>query len=78
MEALTESQRGVFEFVRSTLAEGAPAPTVREIAAHFSWSSKRAAACHLEAIIAKGWLTSDPGKARSLRLAGPGRRGAPA
>jgi repressor LexA len=69
VDALTEIQRRVFEFVRDTLASGGPAPTPREIAATFGWSSKRAAECHIEALMRKGWLTSEAGKARSLRLA---------
>jgi len=69
MSELTEIQRRVFEFVRDKLAGGDPTPTPREIAARFGWSSKRAAECHIEALIRKGWLTSEPGKARSLRLA---------
>jgi len=69
MNELTQIQRRVFEFVRDKLASGDPSPTPREIAAKFGWSSKRAAECHIEALIRKGWLTSEPGKARSLRLA---------
>jgi repressor LexA len=69
MDALTEIQRQVFEFVRDRLASGESAPTLREIAAKFHWRSKRAAECHIEAIIDKGWLTCERGKARSLRLA---------
>ena len=69
MNELTQIQRRVFEFVRDKLASGDPAPTPREIAPKFGWSSKRAAECHIEALIRKGWLTSEPGKARSLRLA---------
>ena len=69
MDELTQIQRRVFEFVRDKLASGEPAPTPREIAAKFGWRSKRAAECHIEALIRKGWLTSEPGKARSLRLA---------
>lgn len=68
MSELTIIQRRVFDFVREQLVAGKPAPTTREIAARFGWSSKRAAACHLEAIIRKGWLESEAGKARSLRL----------
>jgi repressor LexA len=73
MIKLTETQRRVFDFVRDALLEGGPAPTMREISERFRWSSKRAAACHLEAIIRKGWLTSEPGKARSLRLSDSAR-----
>ena len=69
MEDLTDTQRRVFDFIADTLANGSSAPTPREVAAKFGWSSKRAAECHIEALIRKGWLTSEPGKARSLRLA---------
>ena len=68
MEMLTDIQRRVFEFISDTLFGGGSAPTPREIAAKFGWRSKRAAECHIEALIRKGWLTSEPGKARSLRL----------
>jgi len=68
MEMLTDLQRRVFEFISDTFSGGGSAPTPREIAAKFGWSSKRAAECHIEALIRKGWLTSEPGKARSLRL----------
>jgi len=75
MNELTGIQRRVFDFVRDKLVAGRPAPTTREVAAQFGWSSKRAAECHIEAIIRKGWLASEPGKARSLRLKnGPVRR----
>jgi len=74
MDELTDMQRRVFEFVRDKLVGGRPAPTPREVAAAFGWSSKRAAECHLEALIRKGWLASEPGKARSLHL----RNAAPA
>src|ERR1041385_5663191 len=68
MDELTDIQRRVFGFIRDRLAGGLPAPTRREIAAKFGWRSKRAAECHIEALIRKGWLTSEPGKARSFRL----------
>src|SRR4029077_13519404 len=68
MNELTDIQRRVFEFVRDKLVAGKPAPTAREIAERFGWRSKRAAECHIEVLIRKGWLASEPGKARSLRL----------
>ena len=70
MPELTTIQRRVFDFVRDRLNAGLSAPTLREIASRFRWKSNRAAACHLEAIIRKGWLAGERGKARSLRLAG--------
>src|SRR5438034_2405489 len=69
MDGLTHMQRRVFDFVRDKLLAGRPAPTPREVAAEFGWSSKRAAECHIEALIRKGRLASEPRKARSLRLA---------
>lgn len=69
MTELTNTQRQVFDFVRTKLIAGQSAPTVREVATKFGWKSKRAAACHIEAIVRKGWLESQFGKARSLRLA---------
>lgn len=68
METLTEIQQRVFDFVRGRLETRQPAPTFREIAAKFRWKSVRAAECHVLNIIKKGWLASEPGKARSLRL----------
>jgi repressor LexA len=71
MTDLTPVQRKVFEHVRDRLAAGEPPPTSRELAGEFGWSSKRAAECHLEAIVRKGWLAREPGIARGLRLAQP-------
>jgi repressor LexA len=68
MVELTELQRRVFEYIRDTIDRG-PAPTPREVAVRFGWRSKRAAECHIEALIRKGWLKSESGKARSLRVA---------
>jgi repressor LexA len=68
MDELTQTQRRVFDFVRQKLIGGFPAPTAREVSAQFGWSSKRAAEDHIEALIRKGFLVADPGKARSLRL----------
>lgn len=68
MNELTAIQRRVFEFITDTLADGRSSPTPREISNKFGWTSKRAAECHIEALIRKGRLTSEPGKARSLRV----------
>lgn len=67
MAALTRRQREVLDFVQKTIQAGRPAPTLREIAAHFGFASTRAAADHLAALKRKGALVSEPGKARSLR-----------
>jgi repressor LexA len=44
---------------------------LREIAAHFGFSSSRAAADHLDALKRKGYLEAVPGKARALRVLSP-------
>lgn len=69
MTPLTEIQRRIFDFIEGRTATGQPPPTIREIAGKFRYKSKRAAQDHVEALIRKGWLTSSPGKARSLRVA---------
>lgn len=76
MKALTDIQQRVFEFVATAMRTGGIPPTQWEIADKFGFSSHRAVQCHLHALKQKGWLLSDPGKARSLRLgpsAGPQR-----
>lgn len=71
MSALTRRQQQVLEFIQSALRAGDPAPTLREIAAHFGFSSSRAAADHLDALKRKGVVEADPGKARALRIRSP-------
>jgi repressor LexA len=71
MTELTKRQRQVLEFIQENLQAGQPAPSLREIAAHFGFASTRAAADHLDALRHKGVLQSDPGRARSLRVVSP-------
>jgi len=67
MRGLTRAQQQILDFVRDAIGAGRSAPTLREIAAKFGFRSHRAAACHLDAIKRKGFLESDPRRARSLR-----------
>ena len=71
MTELTKTQQRVLDFIQTEVHAGRPMPTLREIAGRFGYRSHRAAACHLEAIKRKGFLQSDPGKARSLRVTSP-------
>jgi len=68
MKELTRAQRRVLEFIQSEIRSDLPAPTHREIAERFGYRSTRAAACHLEALKRKGFLASEPGKVRALRV----------
>jgi len=71
MTGLTKAQQRVLDFIKGEVHAGKSVPTLREIATRFGFRSHRAAACHLEAIKRKGFLESDPGKARSLRVTSP-------
>lgn len=69
MERLTTRQQAIRDFIALEMASGRPCPTHREIAARFGFKSPNAARSHLEALIKKGALLIEAGKARSLRLA---------
>jgi repressor LexA len=69
MENLSEKQEKVRQFIASELNAGRPCPTHREIAARFKFKSSYAAACHVKALVKKGILIAEHGKARALRLA---------
>ncbi len=71
MNELTQRQRQVLEFIRTTQHGGSPSPTLREIAARFGFQSSRAAADHLDALKRKGFVESESGKARSYRIVSP-------
>lgn len=71
MTRLTKAQQRVLDFLQSETDAGRPVPTIREIAARFGFAGHRAAACHLQALKRKGFVESDPGKARSLRITSP-------
>jgi len=71
MNELTPAQQRVLDFIQAEVQAGRPAPPLREMAGHFRFRSHRAAACHLQALRRKGFLQSEPGKARSLRLTSP-------
>ena len=76
MISLTEKQEAVLEFIDSELGAGRACPTHREIASHFGFSSSFGAARHVHALIDKGALVAEEGKARSLRR--PNRSARPA
>jgi len=71
MKTLTEQQARVLALFQNRQQAGEPMPSLREIAAHFGFRSPRAAACHVAALERKGWLTHEPGKARSWHLNTP-------
>jgi SOS-response transcriptional repressor LexA len=54
MNGLTKRQSEVLDFINAYAVENGRAPTVREIARRFEWSSTNAAAGALEALSKKG------------------------
>jgi repressor LexA len=72
MMRLTPKQEAVRKFIDAEMQSGRPCPTHREIASRFGFSGPNAAAGHLKALIKKGVLIAEEGKARALRLAQSG------
>lgn len=73
MSPLTQIQQSILSFIQQEVAAGRPCPTQREVAEQFGFASKTAASCHIRALVKKGALVADAGKARSLRLIGSAR-----
>ena len=69
MADLSRKQEAVRNFIAAEMAAGRPCPSHREIAARFGFASSYAAACHVKALVRKGALIAEDGKARALRLA---------
>lgn len=69
MPALTQPQQSVLRFIERELTAARPCPSYRDIAAQFGFASKTAAMDHVRALVKKGLLLAEPGKARSIRLA---------
>ena len=67
MKALTPKQEAIRAFIVERTAEAGTCPSHRDIAAHFGFKSPFAVACHLDALVSKGALLRDEGRARSLR-----------
>jgi repressor LexA len=71
MNKLTERQQQILGFIQGKQDAGGLTPTLREIAAHFRFSSPNAALAHVQALRAKGFLKSLAGRARSLQVVDP-------
>ncbi len=71
MNELTARQQQILGFIQSKQDSVGLTPTLREIAAHFRFSSPNAALAHVQALRAKGFLKSLPGCARSLQVVAP-------
>ncbi len=68
MEALTNRQRQVLEFMEEAIEKIGVMPSTREIQEHFGFASQTAAVNHLRALEKKGVIQRYPGKARAMAL----------
>lgn len=71
--ALTERQLEVLRFVERTIEARSVAPTLREIAKAFGFSSTASAQKHLHGLERKGYLTRSKHQKRGLTLTEEGR-----
>lgn len=55
-EPLTDRQREVLEFIKGYLVDNGFAPTLRETAAYFGFSSVTGVLCHIAPLIRKGYI----------------------
>lgn len=68
MEALTKRQKEIFEFIQNFIDENGYAPSFREIAYYFEFSSTGTVAEYVSILEEKGYLTREAVSARSLQL----------
>jgi repressor LexA len=71
MQPLTAKQRALADFIESHRRQHGSAPTYQEIADHFRFRSVNAVTSHIRLLRQKGYLASDSGKTRSLRVISP-------
>ncbi len=67
---ITDRQRQIFDYISDVTTQQGYPTTVRDIADRFKFASPNGAVCHLKALRKKGWITWEPGKARTVRVAG--------
>ena len=65
---LTPKQKQILEFVDKFIKENNYAPSYREIAEHFGFSSVATVAEHIDNLKSKGYLSQDDSGYRSLKL----------
>jgi repressor LexA len=71
---LTDRQREIYEFIRSKIETRGYGPTVREIGEAFQIQSPNGVMCHLTALVKKGLILREEGRARAIQLVDPPRQ----
>lgn len=65
---LTQKQKDVLKFIYSEVRNKNIAPTIREIASHFGFSSTGTVRDYLKALTTKGYIRVAEGKSRAIEL----------
>jgi repressor LexA len=65
---LTEKQKDVLKFIYTQVRNKNIAPTIREIASHFGFSSTGTVRDYLRALTNKGYIRIEEGKSRAIEL----------
>jgi len=65
---LTQKQKDVLKFIYTQVRARNIAPTIREIAAHFGFSSTGTVRDYLKALTTKGYIRIEEGKSRAIEL----------
>ncbi|MDZ7840812.1 MAG: transcriptional repressor LexA [Gammaproteobacteria bacterium] len=68
MEALTNRQQQILDFIQRYSVKAGMPPTRAEIASHMGFRSANAAEDHLRALARKGAISLTPGRSRGIRL----------
>lgn len=71
MTALTRKQQQILDFILKWQRTEGATPTFQEIADQFGFRSLNSVTEHLRLLRQKGFLESEPGKARALRITSP-------
>ena len=71
MSALTRKQQQILDFILKWQRTQGATPTFQEIAAQFEFRSLHSVSEHVRMQRQKGFLESEPGKARALRVTSP-------
>ena len=65
---LTDKQKQVLKFIYQSIRSASRPPTIREIAAHFGFSSTGTVRDHLRALVNKGFIRISDNKSRAIEL----------
>ncbi len=68
IKSLTPKQKNVLKFIYEQIRDKQSAPTIREIAAHFGYSSTGTVRDYLNALSSKGFIRLEAGKSRAIEL----------